>query len=294
MAGVLRDKVAVITGSGAGIGRALALAMTREGAKVVVNDFFPERAETTTKDITDAGGRAVAFCGDISKFEVARQLIQTAVDNFGRIDILINNAGVSTHSMIWEMPEEDWDRVLDGHLKGTFNCTRHASPFMKEQGWGRILNVTTFLWGLRGWGCCHYAAAKAGIVGFSCAVANDLKAYGVTCNTYRPFAGTRGVMSPEKRDAMWKGAFEAGIITEEQANDLLGEQPAPEEIPPLLIYLCTDEAANITGKVFDIRGGDIAIFSEPAKKNAIHKDYKKKGLWTIAELRDAVPKMLKG
>ncbi len=290
MANALRGKVAVVTGSGRGIGRSLVLAMAKEGASVVVNDFVPERAETTAKDIKDAGGRAAAFVGDITKFEVAKELIQAAVNNFGRIDILVNNAGIGIPRMIWDMSEEDWDRTVDVHLKGTFNCTRHACSLMKEQGSGRIINVTSIAW-LYSWGDCNYAAAKAGIVGFTRTVANDMRAYGVTCNAYRPFAET-GLLPPEKRAAHWKEALKAGAITEEQAKDLLTDIPPVETIPPLVIYLCTDEAANITGQVFDIRGGDLAVYAMPVKRNPIHKDYKKKGLWTLEELKNAVPKML--
>ncbi len=292
MADVLRDKVAVITGSGRGIGRALALAMAKEGAGVVVNDCVPGSAEATTRDITDAAGQAVTFSGDISKFEVAQQLIQTAVDNFGRIDILVNNAGINILGMIWEMSEEDWDRTVDIHLKGTFNCTRHACRFMKEQRWGRIIN-TSSAHCLSAWNCCNYAAAKAGIIGLTRTVANDMKKYGVTCNAYCPL--TTSEMAPrQQRDALWEEALKAGFITEEQARDLLIDVPNVETVAPAIIYLCTDEAANITGQVFNVRGGDIAIYSAPVKRKSIHKDYKEKGLWTIEELKDAIPKMLEG
>ncbi len=130
MANILRDRVAVVTGSGQGIGRAIAKAMAKEGAMVVTNNRWPGTpggdAETTAKEIIDTGGQAVAFFDDVSRFEVAQKLIQTAVDNFGGLDILLNNAGALERKMVWDMTEEDWDRSVGSSLKGSFNCIRHA------------------------------------------------------------------------------------------------------------------------------------------------------------------------
>ena len=188
----------IVTGSGQGIGREIALAMAKEGAKVVTNDLPPssispsaygekwlsnlshERresvtrrsaelkgdAESTAKEITKMGGEAVLFSGDVSNFEVTGKLIQTAVDRFGKLDILVNNAGTFRRGPVWEVTQEDWDVQMNSMLKGTFNCTRHACPLMKEQGWGRIVNVTSGAW----LGAIHhssYSAAKGGIVSFT-------------------------------------------------------------------------------------------------------------------------------
>lgn len=289
----LKGKVAVITGSGQGIGRAIAIAMAEEGARVVTNNRRAGNpygdAETTAKEIKDMGGQAVPFFGDISKFDVAEKLIQTAVDNFSRLDILVNNAIVYRSNPVWEMTEEDWDSCLDVSLKGSFNCTRHACVLMKEQKWGRILNATSGSW-LGTFEFCNYGAAKAGIVGLTRSVARDMARFGVTCNAYAPSAATPDTLSESTR-ARWKRRYEAGITTKEQYESSFN-LPAPETVPPLLLYLCTGEAANINGQVFYIRGGRIALYSEPKAENPIVKE---KGLWTVDELVDLVPKVvLKG
>jgi len=289
----LKDKVAVITGSGQGIGRAIAIAMAQEGAKVVTNNRRAGNpygdAETTAKEIKDMGGQAVPFFGDISKFDVAEKLTQTAVDKFGRLDILVNNAIVYTSNPVWEMTEEQWDNCLDVALKGSFNCTRHACVLMKEQKWGRILNATSGSW-LGTFEFCNYGAAKAGIVGLTRSVARDMARFGVTCNTFAPAAATRDTLS-ESTKARWKRRYEAGITTKEQ-YERMSDIPLPETVPPLLLYLCTDEAANINGQVFYIRGGRIALYSTPKDENPIVKE---EGLWTVDELVDLVPKIvLKG
>ena len=244
--------------------------------------------------ITDWGGQAVSFCGDISKFDVAQKLIQTAIDNFGRIDILVNNAGVGIWGLPWDMTEDEWDRLLDIHLKGTFNCTRHACSLMKEQRWGRLINVTSPNW----LGCtehCNYAAAKAGIVGFTRAVARDIGRYGVTCNCYAPSAKTRfsPTGDPWIRERFQR-AYEAGVVTEEQYERVNKPElaPSPEGVAQFVAYLSTDEASDINGKVFLVRGGHVAIYTEPVEENPIDKE---EGFWAVEELIEQVPEVvLKG
>jgi len=290
----LKDKVAVITGSGQGIGRAIALAMAKEGASVVTNNRRPGTpggdAETTAKEIIDMGGQAVPFFADISKFDVAEKLIQTAVDKFGRLDILVNNATVYPgYPEPWEMTEEQWDSCLDVGLKGSFNCTRHACVLMKEQRWGRILNATSGAW-LGTITFSNYGAAKAGIVGLTRSVARDMARFGVTCNAFVPGAATRGT-TKEILKPWRKRRYEAGTITKEQSERSL-YMPPPETVPPLLLYLCTDEAADINGQVFHINKGMVALYSTPKDENPIVKE---EGLWTVEELVDLVPKIvLKG
>ena len=286
----LKDKVAVVTGSGQGIGKAIAIAIAREGAKVVTNNRRPGTeggdAETTAKEIRDMGGQAVPFFGSISEFDIAQKLIQTAVDSFGRLDILVNNAGADAPRMVWNMTEEDWDRCVDSFLKGSFNCIRFACGLMREQRWGRIINTTSTAW-LGTVGHCNYGAAKAGLVGLTRAVAREMGRYGVTCNAYAPTAATRFTLSDEIV-AGFKKRYEAGLMTKERYEELTSP-PSPETVTPLIVYLCTDEAADINGQVFDVTGGNIAIYSEPLKKKSIDK---REGLWTLEELIDQVPRIL--
>ncbi len=286
----LKDKVAIVTGSGQGIGAAIAVAFAQEGVRVVTNNRRAGTsggdAETVAKQITDMGGEAVPFFGSIDSFEVAGKLIQTAVDRFGRLDILVNNAGADQPRMVWNMTEGDWDICIDSFLKGSFNCTRFACGVMREQKWGRIINTTSTAW-LGTVGHCNYGAAKAGIVGLTRAIAREMGRYGVTCNAYAPTAGTRFTLS-EDIVAGFKKRYEAGLMTKERYEELTNP-PSPETVTPFLIYLCTDEAADINGQVFDVTGGNIAIYSEPVKKKAIDK---KEGMWTVEELIKLVPTIL--
>jgi len=286
----LKDMVAAVTGSGQGIGRAIAIALAGEGARVVTNNRRSGTeggdAETTAKEIRDMGGQAVPFFGSVSEFDVAQKLVQAAVDSFGRLDILVNNAGADAPSMVWNMTEEDWDRCVDSFLKGSFNCTRFACGIMREQRRGRIINTTSTAW-LGTVGHCNYGAAKAGLVGLTRAVAREMGRYGVTCNAYAPTAATRFTLS-EEIVAGFKKRYEAGLLTKERYEELTNP-PSPETVTPFIVYLCTDEAADINGQVFDVTGGNIAIYSEPVKKKVITK---KEGLWTVEELIGLVPKVL--
>jgi NAD(P)-dependent dehydrogenase (short-subunit alcohol dehydrogenase family) len=286
----LKDRVAVVTGSGQGIGRAIAVALAEEGAKVVTNNRRPDTpggdAATTAKQITDMGGQAMPFFGSVSEFEMAGKLIQATVDKFGRLDILVNNAGADRPHMVWNMTEEEWDTCVDSFLKGSFNCTRFACGVMREQKWGRLINTTSTAW-LGAVGHCNYCAAKAGIVGLTRGVAREMGRYGVTCNAYAPTAATRFTLS-EDVVAGFKKRLEAGLITKERYEELTNP-PSPETVTPFIVYLCTDEAAEINGQVFDVTGGNIAIYSEPVKKKTITKE---EGLWKVDELVELVPKVL--
>ncbi len=286
----LKDKVAIITGSGQGIGGAIAIALAAEGAKVVTNNRRPGTeggdAETTAGQIIEAGGQAVPFYGSISDFTVAEKLIQTALDNFGRLDILINNAGADQPHMVWNMTEEEWDNCVDSFLKGAFNCTRFACGVMREQKWGRIINTTSTAW-LGTVGHCNYGAAKAGLVGLTRAIAREMGRYQVTCNAYAPTAGTRFTLSEEIVAGFTK-RYESGLMTKERYEELTNP-PGPETVTPFLIYLCGDKAADINGQVFDVTGGNIAFYSEPVKAKTINKT---EGMWTVEELEDLVPRVL--
>jgi len=285
----LKDRVAVVTGAGRGIGRAIALAMAREGAKVVVNDpgvnvdgtgFDQGPADQVVEEIRSGGGEAVASYESVADFEAAGRIIGKAVEAFGRIDILVNNAGILRDRMVFNMTEEEWDAVIAVHLKGTFNCTRHASVLMRQQRFGRIINVSSIS-GLRGnSGQANYGAAKAGIAGFTRVVARDLGRYGVTCNAIAPGAITRMTAGLAELRA------QRGAPPEPSMPRLV--EMTPEHVAPLVVYLASDEAWNINGKIFHVAGGYISLAFEELPRHQITKD----GMWTIEELADLVPRFL--
>jgi len=291
MAGLLKGKVAVVTGSGQGIGKAIAIGLAAEGAAVITNNRKAGTqggdAQTVADEIKKAGGKAAPFFGSISEFAGAENLIKTAVDNFGSCDILVNNAGADAPHMVWNMSEEEWDRCVDSFLKGSFACTRFAAPIMREKGWGRIINTTSTAW-LGTVGHCNYGAAKAGIVGLTRAVAREVGRNGITCNAYAPTAATRFTLSDDVV-AGFKKRYEAGLMTKERFEELTNP-PAPETVNPFIVFLCTDAGADINGQVFDVTGGDIALYSEPKKINMITK----KGMWTVDELIAQSAALLKG
>ena len=287
MSGKLQGQVALVTGSGRGIGEAIAVAMAKEGAKVVTNGVTSGHAEATAEKIVKMGGHAVPVVCDVSDFEAARKLIQIAVDNFGRLDILVNNAAVHKYSAIWEMTEEDFDWIVGVSLKGAFNCIRHAADLMKRQKWGRIIN-TTSAWAWRGlMDNCAYSTAKAGVVGLTMAVAREMGRYGVTCNAYSPGAASQ-MIPREVNEARLRKKLEEGLVTEEEYERVMN-LPGPEKVAPFVVYLCTDEAADITGRVFHVVGGHVGSYSEPVEEKVI---LKAEGMWTLQELTEQVPRII--
>ncbi|MDX9786261.1 MAG: SDR family NAD(P)-dependent oxidoreductase [Desulfobacterales bacterium] len=291
----LKDKVAVVTGSGQGLGRAFAVAFAEAGAKVITNSRKPGTeggdAGTTAEQIRGAGGQAEAVFGDVSSFSDAGKLIQTAIDKFGRIDILVNNAGVDSPKMVWKMEEVDWDKCLNATLKGAFNCSRFACAAMKEQNWGRIIMNTSTAW-LGTVGHVNYGAAKAGIVGLTRAIAREMGRFGVTCNAFTPMAATR-MTDNEAVKAGLKKRFDSGLITRQQYEDAVN-MPPPEAVAPMLVYLASEKAANINGQVFHLEGGKIGYYSEPVQARVVYKDIKEGGYYTQAELDRFIPQMLSG
>ncbi len=316
MGDILKGKVAVVTGSGQGIGRAIALGMAGEGAKVVTNNrrrgstghaildesilksMSPEQrerlrkqleessgdAETTAEAIKKMGGEAVPFFGDVSDFEAAKKLIQTAVDSFGRIDILANVAGTFGFSPIWEMSEELWDKVTLTKPKGYFNCIRHSVPFMMKQKWGRIINCTSRAFMGDVLKHAEYCAANAGVVGLTWAVAKELASYGITCNAFAPFAKTRAAFELSAYDEAVTEA-ESPWMDRKFAFSL-EMTPSPDDVAPFINYLASDEAAKINGKVFNVGGPMINLYSEPEISKTL---VKYGGRWTLDELRQQIP-----
>ena len=294
----LKGRNAVVTGAGRGIGREIALALAAEGAKVVVNDPGVTRggtggdiapADEVVAEIKKRGGTAIASYNSVTDFAAAEKIIKSCVSNFGRIDILVNCAGVLRERMVFNMPEEDWDTVLTVHLKGTFNMCRHAAPLMREQKFGRIISLTSDAW--RGTvGQSNYGAAKGGMVSFTRSIARELGRSGITCNCIAPMAATRMTMTDEVLAGM-KKRYETGLISKERYEEFL-DMPGPEFVPPTVVYLATDAAANINGQVLGCGGGRVALYSEPVEIRGLYRDHKKEGPWTVDELINLVPKTL--
>ncbi len=303
MAGRLEGKVAIVTGAGRGIGRGEALLLAEEGAKVVVNDLGGNAegdgsdaspADEVVAEIVAAGGEAVANYDSVATMEGGERIVQTALDAFGQLDILINNAGILRDRMVFNMSEAEWDAVIAVHLKGHFTTTKHAAIVFRQQRSGRIVNTSSES-GLGNMGQANYAAAKEGIVGLTRTCALDLGRYGVTVNAIRPRAGTRLTLSPELREAMQRARAsrrgddggEAAATPAEQAGATLAAQQ-PEQVAPLVVYLCTDAAANVNGRDFIVGGEDITLMSMPSKEATIHRE----GGWILDALDRVFPQAI--
>ncbi len=250
--GKLEGKAALVTGAGRGLGRAIAKGLAAQGAAVVVNDLGvtlagekepSSPADQTVAEIKAAGGKAVINYGNVSKWSDAEAMVAQAIKEFGKLDILVNVAGILRDRMIFNMAEEEWDAVLNVHLKGTFNCSRFASVHMRERKHGRIINISSAA-ALGSPGQPNYAAAKAGILGLTFSCANALGKYGITCNAIMPQAATRMTdMVPRDRGI--------NIPTSETAA---GTPSDPANVAPIIIYLASDEAAEINGQIFGSEG----------------------------------------
>lgn len=267
--GILDGKVAVVTGAGRGLGRGMALHLAREGACVVVNDLGGSvngqgRDDSVAGQVVDeikaGGGEAVANADTVASWEGGHSILQTALDHYGRVDILINNAGILRDQFLWHMSEEEWDAVLDVHLGGAFLCTRAVAPFMKKQGWGRILFITSTAGFIGTFGQCNYGAGKMGMVGLSRSLALEMEGCNVTSNCIAPFAWTRIPASIH-------------AVTEEirEAVDRLFKEMEPADVSPLVVYLASERAAGITGQVFGVRGKEIYTFNQSRVVRSMHK-----------------------
>lgn len=282
--GLLDGKVAIVTGAGRGIGRGEALLLAREGACVVVNDAGVELdggcgdagvAQTVVDEIEAAGGRAVADTENVVEHEASRRIVQRAVDTFGRLDVLVNNAGITRDKMIYNMDEEVFDAVIAVHLKGSFNLGKWACRHFREsETGGRIINTTSAAGLVGNIGQSNYGAAKAGIAVMTLIWSREMERYDVTVNAIAPAARTR----------MTIAAF--GDI--EPDEDVAFDAMAPENVAPLVAYLASDAAADVTGRVFAISGGDIELFEPWQPAGSLSKEER----WTPAELAERMKQIL--
>ena len=300
MADRLKGRNAVVTGAGSGIGKAVALALAAEGANIVVCDLgggvdgkgaSTSLADATVDECKKLGVQAVPQYGSVADFKAAEAMIQACVSNFGRIDILVNVAGIDRARMIWNLSEEDWDVVMAVHLKGTFNTVRHAAPLMREQKYGRIVNTISEAF-VGTVGHVNYGAAKGGIASLTYAVAWELGRYGVTCNAICPRAATRMTMGPDVL-AGYKKRVESGLWTKEKYDEVTHVASA-DYLAAIPAYLATDKAGHINGCIFGTAGAFFSYWA-PSKETAIyHRDWDTYGKWTIDEVEKCVPNMLKG
>jgi 3-oxoacyl-[acyl-carrier protein] reductase len=245
---MLRDKNAIVTGGSQGIGTAISLEMAREGANVCLTYRKHENEAFEVRDqILQIGGKAIAFKCDIASFSEAEKAVKATLDAFGKIDILVNNAGMNWDGVSWKMTEEQWDRVIEVNLKGYFNFTRHVAPLLKDQKSGKIINITSIN-GLRGkFGQTNYSASKAGIIGFTKALAKELGAFGVNVNAVAPgLIETAMLKESSARDQ---------IIQMAMAESVLKRVGQPEDLANLVVFLASDKSKHITGEVIKVDGG---------------------------------------
>jgi|Deesub1362A_J573_1020465.scaffolds.fasta_scaffold00440_21 3-oxoacyl-[acyl-carrier protein] reductase len=242
----LAGKAALVTGGTLGIGRAIVEDLAASGAAVAFTyRRHKEEAEAIVDQLTKAGGRAVAYQADVSSFDDAQRVVGGTVETLGRLDILVNNAGMNWDGVVWKMSEEQWDRVIAVDLKGTFNYIRAAAPIFKEQGSGKIVNITSIN-GLRGkFGQSNYTAAKGGVIALTKTVARELGRYNVNVNAVAP-----GLIETEMVRQAPEKVREMAL-----AEILLGRLGQPEEVAWVVTFLCSEKARHITGQVISVDGG---------------------------------------
>jgi len=244
----LEGKVAIVTGAGRegkGIGRFVALALAREGADIVIADYVLEAAEAVAQEVCSLGRKAVAVRADVAKYADAEAIVRKALDEFGRVDILINNAGITRDALIPKMSEEEWDQVINTNLKGTFNCTKAVTKPMLKQRSGKIVNVSSVMGIIGNIGQANYSASKAGIIGLTKTTARELGSRGINVNAVAP-------------------GFIQTAMTEdlpENVKDNLNKQiplhrlGTPEDVASVILFLCTEDSSYITGQVINVDGG---------------------------------------
>lgn len=296
MGDMLQGRVAVVTGAGRGIGRGVALELAGQGAKVVVNDHgvavdgsepSSAPANAVVEEIRAAGGEAVASAESVADWDAAGRIVETAVERFGRLDVLVTCAGILRDRMIFNMTPEEWAPVIAVHLKGTFNCVRHASRHMREQRYGRIVTFTSGAGLFGNPGQSNYGAAKAGIGGLTKVAARDLGRYGITVNAISPVAGTRMTVTEAYLKAR-ELRREQGIKREDRGTGDI-ERLDPNDVAPMVAFLASESAGHVNGEIFLCWGSAIARVAPPRPVRTL---FKSDGYWTLDELDLLAPRAL--
>ena len=243
---MLNGKTALVTGASRGIGRAIAFKLAEQGANLVLNyNKSLSSIEEVVKEIEAKGGKAIAIQGDVSVFEEAEKIVKAAVINFGSLDILVNNAGITKDGLLLRMKEEDFDKVINVNLKGTFNCIKHASPIMLKQKSGRIVNISSVVGITGNAGQVNYAAAKAGIIGMTKATAKELASRGITVNAVAP-----GFIQTDMTEE----------LTDKVKETIIGNIPlkrlgTARDVADLVAFLVGEDSLYITGQIINVDGG---------------------------------------
>ena len=288
----LEGKVAIVTGAGRGVGRGVAKLMAEEGAKVVVVDpgvnvdgsgFDQSIAEVVAGEIRDGGGTAVACAESVATMSGGEQIVQTAIDNFGRLDIVVCCAGILRDRMVFNMTEQEWDDVIAVHLKGTFTVVKHACILFRQQRSGRIVTFTSESGLIGNSGQANYGAAKSGIAGMTKVLAKDMGRYGVTANAIAPRATTRMIGSIPDSAAEIRARGGVASLSGSDTPESNIRNLDPEGIAPFVCYLASDYAGNINGQTFLVYGDTVSLVSQPRPERAI---WNENGHWEMDELSE--------
>lgn len=268
MTKMMEGKVVVVTGAGGGIGRDIALAMAAEGASVVANDIGTSTsgegqdagpAENVVREIREAGGRAVASTDSVAEAASAARIVECAVDSFGRIDGVVNNAGILRDRFFHKMGQDEWDAVIRVHLYGSYYVSRAAAPHFKEQESGAFVHMTSTSGLIGNLGQANYSAAKLGLVALSKSIALDMQKFNVRSNCIAPFAWSRMI-----------GSIPTDT-PDQQARVARIQQMTPNKIAPLAVYLLSDAAAEVNAQVFAVRNNEIFVMSQPRPLRSVHR-----------------------
>ena len=286
----LEGKVAIVTGSGRGVGRGVAKLMAAEGAKVVVVDpgvnvdgsgFDQSIAEVVVGEIRNDGGTAVACAESVATMAGGERIVQTAIDNYGRLDIVVCCAGILRDRMVFNMTEQEWDDVIAVHLKGTFTVVKHACILFRQQRSGRVITFSSQSGLVGNSGQANYGAAKSGIAGLTKVVAKDMGRYGVTANSIAPRATTRMIGAIPESAAEIRARGGVASLSGDGGDDSELQNLDPDGIAPFVCYLATDYAGNINGQTFLVYGNTVSLMSQPRPERAI---WTESGHWELDDL----------